>query len=57
MLGNDFFIYNLFALRSKELLTTETLENAIAIPAIIGLNNHPVKGYKIPAAIGIPKTL
>jgi len=32
------------------LLTTDTDENAIAIPAIIGLNKNPVKEYKAPAA-------
>ena len=31
-----------------------TLLNAIAAPAIIGFNKNPVKGYKIPAAMGIP---
>jgi hypothetical protein len=38
------------------LVTTLTEEKAIAIPAIVGFKNQPVKGYKIPAAIGIPKT-
>jgi hypothetical protein len=38
-------------------VTTVTDERAIAAPAITGLNNHPVNGNKIPAAIGIPKLL
>ena len=38
---------------NKEFVTTLTELNAIAPPAIIGLNNQPVKGYKTPAAIGI----
>ena len=49
--------HNLFIFRSNELLTTLTLLIAIAPQAIIGLKSHPVKGYKIPAAIGIPRTL
>ena len=38
----------------KLLVTTLTLLKAIAAPAIIGFNKNPVKGYKIPAAMGIP---
>jgi len=30
---------------------------AIAAPAMIGFNSKPIKGYKTPAAIGIPKEL
>ena len=40
--------------KRKLLLTTLTLLNAIAAPAIIGFKRNPVKGYKTPAAIGIP---
>src|SRR5690625_4116401 len=47
-----FFIFNL-----KLFKTTLTELNAMAAPANIGFNKYPVKGYKIPAAIGIPMTL
>ena len=36
------------------LLTTDTELNAIAAPANMGFNENPQKGYKRPAAIGIP---
>ena len=49
--------YNFFILSNNEFPTTLTLLNAIAPPAIIGLNNQPVNVYKIPAAIGMPRTL
>ncbi len=38
----------------KLLLTTLTLLNAMAAPAIIGFNKNPLKGYSSPAAMGIP---
>lgn len=41
----------------KALATTETELIAMAKPAIIGFNRCPVKGYKSPAAKGIPKVL
>lgn len=44
-------------LSSNEFVTTLTELNAIAPPAITGDNNHPVDGYKTPAAIGMPKQL
>lgn len=47
----------LYRFIKSEFETTLTLLNAIAIPAIIGLNKNPVKGYKSPAASGIPKLL
>ena len=39
------------------LLTTVTEDSAIAAPAIIGLSSRPVKGYSIPAAMGMLKVL
>ncbi len=48
--GSHFFIVN-------EFVTTLTLLNAIAAPAITGLNRNPVIGYNKPAAIGIPRVL
>src|SRR3989344_1986918 len=36
--------YNVFVLRRSELLTTETLENAIARPANTGERSHPKNG-------------
>ncbi len=36
---------------------TLTELNAIAAPAIIGLNKIPKMGYKIPAAMGTPRIL
>ena len=41
----------------RALVTTETELIAMAKPAIIGFNKCPVKGYKTPAAKGIPKLL
>jgi hypothetical protein len=38
----------------RELDTTLTELKAIAAPAIMGLSIKPVKGYRIPAAIGMP---
>lgn len=46
--------YSFLDFSNKEFVTTDTELIAIAAPAIIGDNNQPVKGYKIPAAIGIP---
>ena len=43
--------------RRKELLTTETELKAIAAAANSGFNKIPKKGYKAPAAIGMPITL
>jgi hypothetical protein len=49
--------YN-FTLRNRSaLLTTESELKLIAAPAIIGLSNKPITGYKIPAAIGTPNAL
>jgi len=45
----------LFIKRAFE--TTLTDENAIAAAAITGFKSQPVKGYKIPAATGIPTIL
>jgi len=42
---------------NNEFVTTDTELNAIAAPAMIGLSRNPVKGYRIPAAIGIPSVL
>src|ERR1700691_1922382 len=39
------------------LLTTLTLDSAIASPASAGFSMIPNEGYKTPAAIGIPRTL
>ncbi len=52
-------IYCLGLKRSKRLalLTTVMDDNAIAAPATTGLSNVPVKGYKIPAAMGMPSAL
>ena len=49
--------YILFALSSKEFVTTLTELNAMAAPAMIGLSSHPVNGYNTPAAIGMPSIL
>ena len=44
-----------FSLRKRNaLVTTLTLEKAIAAPANTGDNNGPPKQYKSPAATGIP---
>ena len=47
-----FFLFNLSAFQ-----TTETELKALAALAMIGLKRSPKKGYKMPAAIGMPKTL
>ena len=47
-----FYSFNHFNRKLFE--TTLTLLKAIAAPAIIGFNKKPVKGYKIPAAMGMP---
>jgi hypothetical protein len=39
------------------LLTTDTELMAMAAEAIMGLRRIPQKGKRIPAAIGIPRTL
>lgn len=39
------------------LLTTDMDEKLIAAEAIIGDNKMPKKGYKTPAAMGIPNAL
>ena len=41
----------------NELAITETELKLMAAAAIIGDNKMPKNGYKIPAAIGMPKTL
>lgn len=41
----------------RELETTLTELKAMAAPAIMGLSKKPVKGYSMPAAIGIPREL
>ena len=41
----------------REFETTLTDENAMAAAAIAGFKSQPVKGYKIPAATGIPTIL
>ncbi len=43
--------------RRRELPTTETELNAIAAAANSGLSNILKKGYKAPAAMGMPMTL
>lgn len=48
--GLYFFIVRVFA-------TTLTDEKAIAAAAKVGFKSQPVKGYKMPAAIGIPTML
>ena len=53
-------IYHLLTLYRRNLfalLTTVSEDIAIAAPAIIGLSSSPKNGYKIPAAIGMPKIL
>lgn len=49
--------YYFFHFNRRLLLTTLTLLSAIAPPAIIGLSRNPLKGNRIPAAIGIPMVL
>lgn len=39
------------------LLITDTDEKLIANAAMSGDNNHPVSGYRIPAAMGTPSAL
>ena len=46
-----------FAFRRSAFPITETELNAIAAAAIIGFNNKPNNGYKMPAAIGTPSAL
>lgn len=46
--------YNEENFKRKLLLTTLTLLNAIAAPAIIGSSKNPFTGYNTPAAMGIP---
>jgi hypothetical protein len=41
----------------RELETTDTELKAMAAEAMIGLSRIPKKGYKMPAAIGIPRAL
>ena len=50
-----FYSFRLDVLLIRKLfVTTLTLLNAMAAPAIIGLSKKPLIGYKIPAAIGMP---
>jgi len=48
------FIYYLYRFIISAFRTTLTDENAIAAAAMAGLSSQPKKGYKIPAAIGMP---
>jgi len=48
---------NLSCLNLNAFPITDTELTLIAAPAIIGFNRSPQTGYKIPAAIGIPKAL
>ena len=50
-------IRQLYRFIRRELETTLTEEKAMAAAAIMGFKSQPVKGYKIPAATGIPTTL
>jgi len=50
-----YVVFTLFNLRL--LLITDTELNAMAAPAIIGLNMNPVNGYNKPAATGMAVTL
>ena len=50
------FSYSFIRLSSKELLTTDTLDSAMAKPASSGRSVRPMPA-KTPAAIGIPATL
>ena len=50
-------IYNFIFLNLSEFIITETELKLIANAAIIGDNKMPKKGYKAPAAIGMPSTL
>jgi len=43
--------------KRSELLTTDTEESAMAADASIGSSSRPVNGYRMPAAIGMPRTL
>lgn len=49
--------YIFFVLIRNELSTTDTLENAIATQANIGLRSHQKNGYRSHAASGIPTIL
>ena len=51
------FYYNFRFLNLSELTITETELKLIANAAIIGDSKIPKKGYKTPAAIGMPSTL
>jgi hypothetical protein len=48
---------NLYFFIKREFETTLTEEKAMAAAAIVGFKSQPVKGYKIPAAMGIPTIL
>ncbi len=43
--------------KRSALVTTDTLDSAIAPDAMMGLSSQPVNGYRSPAAIGMPSTL
>ncbi|MBL1383863.1 MAG: hypothetical protein COA35_004115 [Colwellia sp.] len=52
--------YEFWALKKRSRFAFDTTvndENAIAAPAITGLSRMPKKGYRTPAAKGIPATL
>ena len=51
------YIFSLFLRSLRELETTDTELKAMAAEAIIGLSRIPKKGYRMPAAIGIPRVL
>ena len=50
----NLLIYIFLYFKNKLFVTTLTLLSAMAAPASIGSNKNPLKGYKTPAAIGIP---
>lgn len=52
-----FIIRGLYPFIKSALETTLTDERAIAPAAIAGFKSQPVKGYRIPAATGIPTIL
>ena len=49
--------YDYFDLNRRAFPITDTELKLMAAPAIMGLRRMPIKGYKTPAAIGIPKAL
>ena len=51
------YCYIVFVFNLRLFAITETELKLIASAASIGLNSIPTKGYKTPAAIGIPMAL